>query len=145
MANGSKSIATCEDLSGGAVADAVKEAAGPLFAEGVILNSNSALDRLAMSSGESPPFADGETRAKALARAIRKLAGTDIGLSVHAVSEGDQRTENLGRGETYLALATGDGETVRHVRSAGSGRPDRQRAALHALSLLRRHLLGLDG
>lgn len=138
------SVATCEDLSGGAVADAVKEAAGALFAEGVILNSNTALDRLAKSGGENPPFADGESRAKALARATRKLAGTDIGLAVHAVAEGDQRTENLGRGETYLALATDNGETVRHVRSAGSGRPDRQRAALHGLSLLRRHLLRLD-
>ncbi len=140
----SSSIATCEDLSGGAVADAVQEAAGALFAEGVILNSNTALDRLAESGGEKPPFEDGESRALALARAIRRLAGTDIGMAVHAVTEGDQRSENLGRGETYVALVTTDGETVRHVRSAGSGRPDRQRAALHALSLLRRHLLGLD-
>ncbi len=139
-----KSIATCEDLSGGAVADAVRDAAGPLFAEGVVLNSNTALDRLAVSGGEKPPFADGESRAKALSRAIRSLADTDIGIAVHAFAEGDQRTENLGRGETYVALSTSDGEEVRHVRSAGSGRPDRQRAALHALSLLRRHLLGLD-
>lgn len=144
LKKGSKSVATCEDLSGGAVADAVQEAAGALFAEGVILNSNTALDRLAESGGEKPPFKDGELRSKALARAIRKLAGTDIGISVHAVAEGDQRAENLGRGETYIALATADSEIVRHVRSAGSGRPDRQRAALHALSLLRRHLLGLD-
>ncbi len=143
LRTGGKTLATCEDLSGGAVADAVKEAAGPLFAEGVILNSNTALDRLAESGGELPPFKDGESRSRALARAIRRLAGTEIGLSVHAVAEGDQRTENLGRGETYLALATKDSETVRHVRSAGSGRPDRQRAALHALSMLRRHLLGL--
>lgn len=141
---GNQTIATCEDLSGGAVADAIREAAGALFAEGVILNSNTALDRLAESGGEKPPFNDGEARSMALARAIRRLAGTDIGLSVHAVAEGDQRTQNLGSGETYLALATAEGETVRHVRSAGSGRPDRQRAALHALSLLRRHLLGLD-
>lgn len=144
LKKGNKSIATCEDLSGGAVADAVQDAAGALFAEGVILNSNTALDRLAESGGEKPPFQDGESRSKALARAIRKLAGTDIGISVHAVAEGDQRAENLGRGETYIALATADSEIVRHVRSAGSGRPDRQRAALHALSLLRRHLLGLD-
>lgn len=143
LQSGKTTVATCEDLSGGAVADAVQEAAGTLFAEGVILNSNEALDRLAKSGGESPPFADGEMRAKALARSVRTMASTDIGIAVHAVREGDQRTENLGRGETYIALATADGETVRHVRSAGSGRPDRQRAALHALSLLRRHLLGL--
>jgi len=137
-------ISTCEDLSGGAVADAAQEAAGTLFGEGVILNSNTALDRLAASAGEAPPFADGEARARALARAIRKLSGTQIGIAVHAVAEGDQRAENLGRGETFVVLATANGEKVRHVRSAGRGRPDRQRAAMHALSLLRRHLLGLD-
>lgn len=139
-----KTVATCEDLSGGAVADAIQEAAGPLFSEGVILNSNTALDRLATSGGETPPFDDGEDRAKALARSTRQLAATDIGIAVHAVAEGDQRTENLGRGETYVAIATEGSEIVRHVRSAGSGRPDRQRAALHALSLLRRHLLGIE-
>ena len=101
-------------------------------------------DRLAKSGGETPPFEDGEARSQALARAIRHLAATDIGVAVHAVVEGDQRTENLGRGETYIALATASTTVFRYVRSAGSGRPDRQRAALHALSLLRRHLLGLD-
>ncbi|MDA0232463.1 MAG: CinA family nicotinamide mononucleotide deamidase-related protein [Chloroflexi bacterium] len=136
-------IATCEDLSAGAVADAVREAAGPLFAEGVILNSNEALDRLAISGGERPPFPDGAARSAALARAIKHMAGTEIGLAVHAVPEGDQQAENLGRGETYVTLVTADSVRARHVRSAGSGRPDRQRAAMHALSLLRRHLQGL--
>jgi hypothetical protein len=42
-----------------------------------------------------------------------------------------------------VTLVSADSEQVRHVRSAGSGRPDRQRAGMHALSLLRRHLLGL--
>ena len=136
-------IATCEDLSGGAVADAVREAAGTHFAEGVILNSNEALDRLAISGGEKPPFPDGATRSLALARAIKRMAETEIGLAVHAVPEGDQQAENLGRGETYVSLVTTHSEKTRHVRSAGSGRPDRQRASMHALSLLRRHLLGL--
>ncbi len=136
-------IATCEDLSGGAVADAIHEAAGTLLSQGVILNSNEALERLAISGGKKPPFADGEARSKALARAIRQISGTEIGLAIHAVPEGDQKAENLGRGETYVTLATANSERTRHVRSAGRGRPDRQRAAMHALSLLRRHLLNL--
>jgi nicotinamide-nucleotide amidase len=136
-------VATCEDLSGGAVAESVREAAGQLFAQGVILNSTEALDHLAASGGEKPPFPDGAARSAALARAIMQMAGTQIGLAVHAVPEGDQQAENLGRGETYVTLVTADSERTRHVRSAGGGRPDRQRAAIHALSLLRRHLLGL--
>lgn len=137
-------IATCEDLSGGAVADAVQNAAQSLFAEGVILNSNEALERLVKAGGENPPFENGEERSKALARAVRKLTGASLGLAVHAVAEGDQRAENLGKGETYIALASDDGDRVRHVRSAGRGRPDRQRAAMHSLSMVRRQLLNLS-
>jgi nicotinamide-nucleotide amidase len=136
-------IATCEDLSGGAVADAVRDAADTLFVEGVVLNSNEALERMARAGGETPPFESGEARAKALARAVRKLTGAKLGLVAHAVAEGDQRAENLGKGETYIALASDSGERVRHVRSAGKGRPDRQRAAMHSLSMVRRQLLGL--
>jgi hypothetical protein len=50
---------------------------------------------------------------------------------------------NLGRGETYIVVSGPNGERTRHVRSAGRGGPDRQRAAMGALSLFRRELLGL--
>ena len=137
-------ISTYEDLSGGSLAEAVRDAAGGKFVEGVIVNTNEALERLARAGGEEPPFADGAKRAAALARALRRATGADLGLAVHAVEEGDQRTENLGRGQTHVALA-GDGiAAYRHNASAGRGRPDRRRASLNALSLIRRTLLGLE-
>ena len=102
-----------------------------------------ALEKIARSGGETPPFADGATRAAAVARAIKKSTGATYGIAVHGTEEGDQRTENLGKGETYIAVSGPNGERTRHVRSAGRGGPDRQRAAMGALSLFRRELLGL--
>jgi nicotinamide-nucleotide amidase len=137
-------VATYEDLAGGAIADVFLRAAGTAYVEGSTVNSNEALERLARAGGESPPFADGPERAAALSRAVRAVSGATLGVAVHAVEEGDQRTENLGRGETYIAVTDADGTHTRHVRSAGRGAPDRRRAALSSLSLVRRVLLGLD-
>jgi len=137
-------VATYEDLAGGAIADVFQRAAGDAYVEGNIINSNDALERLARAGGESPPFTDGPERAAALSRAIRVVSGATLGVAVHAVEEGDERTENLGRGETYIAVTDADGTYTRHVRSAGRGVPDRRRAALSSLSLVRRVLLGLD-
>jgi nicotinamide-nucleotide amidase len=137
-------VATYEDLAGGAIADVFQRAAGDAYIEGNIINSNDALERLARAGGESPPFADGPESAAALSRAIRAVSEATLGVAVHAIEEGDQRTENLGRGETYIAVTDADGTHARHVRSAGRGAPDRRRAALSSLSLVRRVLLGLD-
>ncbi len=137
-------VATYEDLAGGAIVDVFQRAAGDAYVEGNIINSNDALERLARAGGESPPFTDGPERAAALSRAIRVVSGATLGVAVHAVEEGDERTENLGRGETYIAVTDADGTYTRHIRSAGRGAPDRRRAALSSLSLVRRVLLGLD-
>jgi len=136
-------ISTYEDLSGGAVADAIQGAADVRFVEGSIVNSNAALERIVTAGGETPPFENGQARAEALARAMRKASGADVGLAVHAVEEGDQRTENLGRGETHIAVSLADEVRYHHNASAGRGRPDRRRASINAMSLLRRTLQGL--
>ena len=144
VAESKATVATCEDLSGGAVAAAIQEAAGPAFLESAIANTNDALEKIARAGGENPPFEDGAERAAALARAIRQTSGATYGIAVHGVEEGDQRTENLGRGETYIVVSGPNGERARHVRSAGRGTPDRRRAAMGTLSLFRRELLGIS-
>ncbi len=144
VAESKATVATCEDLSGGAVAAAIQEAAGPAFLESAIANTNDALEKIARAGGENPPFEDGAERAAALARAIRQTSGATYGIAVHGVEEGDQRTENLGRGETYIVVSGPTGERARHVRSAGRGAPDRRRAAMGTLSLFRRELLGIS-
>jgi nicotinamide-nucleotide amidase len=137
-------VAICEDLSGGSVASAFQSAADSAFLQSSIVNSNEAVEKIALAGGETPPFADGAERAAALARAVRKTTGAIYGIAVHGAEEGDQRTENLGRGETYIVVSGPNGERTRHVRSAGRGEPDRQRAAMGALSVFRQELLGLS-
>ncbi len=138
-----ETVACYEDLSGGSVAMALEEAAGPRFVQGVTVNSNEALEKFAAAGGEHPPFGGGAERASALARAVRSFSGAGLGVAVHGTAEGDQRTQNLGRGDTFMAIAGAAKVRLRHVRSAGRGGPDRRRAALNVLSLLRRELLGL--
>ena len=136
-------IATCEDLSGGSVASAIQKSADSAFLQSFIVNSNEALEKIARAGGDPPPFADRGERAAALARAVKETTGATYGIAVHGTEEGDKRTENLGRGETYIVVSGPNGERTKHVRSAGRGGPDRQRAAMGALSLFRRELLGL--
>ena len=137
-------ISTYEDLSAGSISDTFQEAAGDLFLQGVTINSDSGRERFAATVGDSPPLTDGAALTHSLANAVRAVSGADLGLAVHAVEQRGQTAENLGRGETYLALV-GDGIAAsRQVQSAGRGRPDRRRAAVHALSLVRRALLGLE-
>ena len=137
-------ISTYEDLSAGSISDTFQEAAGDLFIQGVTINSDSARERFTATVGDSPPLTDGAALTHSLANAVRAVSGADLGLAVHAVEQRGQTAENLGRGETYLALV-GDGIAAsRQVQSAGRGRPDRRRAAVHALSLVRRALLGLE-
>ncbi|MDE0592053.1 MAG: CinA family nicotinamide mononucleotide deamidase-related protein [Dehalococcoidia bacterium] len=143
LVSNNATVATCEDLSGGSVASAIQKSADSAFLQSAIVNSQEALEKIARSGGETPPFADGAERAVALARSIRKTTGATYGIAVHGTEESGQRTENLGRGETYIVVSGPDGERTRHVRSAGRGAPDRQRAAMGVLSMLRRELLGL--
>ena len=144
VADSEATVATYEDISGGSVAAAIQDAAGPAFLESAIVNTNDAMEKIARSGGETPPFADRAERAAALARATKKTAGATYGIAVHGVEEGDQRTEILGRRETYIAVSGPEGERTRHVRSAGRGAPDRRRSAMGALSLFRRELLGIS-
>lgn len=137
-------VATCEDLSGGSVATAMRDASGSSLLHSSIVNSNNSLDKIAREGGEAPPFDNGADKTAALARAIKRATGATYGIAVHGVEEGQEQAENLGRGETHMVVSGPFGERSRHVRSAGRGAPDRKRAAMGAMSLLRRELLQLD-
>ena len=64
---------------------------------------------------------------------------------MHGITESaetESSAVNLGRGDTYIVICDAEKTEVRHVRSAGSGAPDRRRAAMYAFGTLRQHLLG---
>ena len=135
-------VAVYEDLSAGAVSDSMRTAAGELFIEAIIANTDLVRERL-IGHDDSEQMS-GEERAKTLANAIREHSGAKIGIAVHGVAEthGAENTAmNLGRGDTYIVISEANGTKLRHVQSAGSGAPDRRRAAMYAFGTLRQHLI----
>ena len=135
-------VAVYEDLSAGAVSDSMRTAAGDRFLEAIVANTDVPRHRLigdVHGSEES-----GEERAKALAQAIREHSGATIGIAVHGIPESadpDASAVNLARGDTYIVVSDAEKSEMRHIRSAGSGAPDRRRAAMYAFGTLRQHLL----
>ncbi len=136
-------VAVYEDLSAGAVSDSMRTAAGDMFLEAIVANTDLPGDRLIGTQNGSEIV--GEKRATALARAIREHSGASIGVAVHGIpetAENENSAVNLGRGDTYIVICDAEKIEIRHVRSAGSGAPDRRRAAMYAFGTLRQHLLG---
>ena len=134
-----ETVAVYEDLSGGAVSDSMRTSAGDRFLEAIVANTDVPRDRL-IGNGNSEEMA-GEERAKALANAIRQHSGATLGIAVHGIPEAEGSAENLAHGDTYIVIADAEKTEMRHVRSAGSGAPDRRRAAMYAFGALRQHLL----
>ena len=132
-------VAVYEDLSGGAVSDSMRTAAGAGFLEAIVANTDLPRDRL-IGNGADIEMS-GEDRAKVLAQAIREHSGATVGIAVHGIPEVEGSAVNLARGDTYIVICDAEKTEVRHVRSAGSGAPDRRRAAMYAFGTLRQHLL----
>ena len=135
-------VAVYEDLSAGAVSDSMRTAAGERFLEAIVANTDIPRNRL-IGEIESEGMS-GEERSKALAQAIREHSGASIGIAVHGIPESpdaEVSAVNLARGDTYIVVCDADKIEMRHVRSAGSGAPDRLRAAMYAFGTLRHHLL----
>ena len=149
-------VASYEDRTGGTVAAALREAAGERFVEGRIVTADAARLRLSEAAGEGMEVS-GEALASALARAVCRLSGADVALAVHsndapaagnagqmaaaATMTGSAQPQNLGPGNTWLAVAGAAGEHGHHLGIGVRGQVDRRRAAVAALSLLRRSLL----
>ncbi len=153
-------VASYEDRTGGTVAAALREAAGERFVEGRIVTADAARVRLADAAGEGTDGSGGAL-ASALARAVCRLSGADVALAVHstdaaaagsgggadgqmagaATVAASAEPQNLGPGNTWLAVAGATGEHSHHLGIGVRGQVDRRRAAVAALSLLRRSLL----
>jgi nicotinamide-nucleotide amidase len=142
-------VASCEDRTGGMVAAALHGAAGERFVEGRIVTTEAARARLAEAGGEATA-ASGAELAAAMARAMRRVSGAEVTLAVHACDAaaegaaeqmaGAATAQNLGPGNTWLAVAGAPGELGHHLGIGARGPVDRRRAAVAGLSLLRRAL-----
>lgn len=150
-------LASWEGLTGGMVAQQLHEAGDSLFLQGTIGPQEAVLRRILDADGADSNVGelskDLEVLTGRLASAVRVQAGSALGLAVYSVMDplnpaggGRGRTsENLNPGKTYIAVASDDGTTRRVYNFAGMGLPDRTRAAMHTLDLLRVTILHSRG
>jgi nicotinamide-nucleotide amidase len=140
----SLSIAVYEDLTGGMLAERLRQANADGFKEGIIGGTGSVQRVLSQIRGDGG--ADGSPQddvvlTERLASAVRAWSGADLGLASHGVTDDKAERENLSSGRTYVSLAGEQGVVNRMYEFAGTGRPDRLRASFNALEFLRQALL----
>jgi nicotinamide-nucleotide amidase len=138
-------LATAESCTGGLVAQRITAVPGAsdYFAGGAVTYTNQAkaqwlgvsgelIDRLGPVSGEV---------AEAMARGIRKIAGSSIGISVTGIAGPDGGTEAVPVGTVYVGLADEAGSSNKRLILAGDRHLIRSRAATAAMELARRRYL----
>ena len=139
-------VASFEGLTGGLVAQQLQEADGPRFLQGTIGQQETTMQAILGANGAgSRESAEPEALTGQLASAVRAGAGSDLGLAVLSIPDdptptggaNNSSSENLRAGNTYIAVDSSQGINQRVYNFAGPGLPDRTRASLHALDLLR--------
>lgn len=145
-------VALAESCTGGLIARLLTDQPGAsaFFERGAVTYANSAkigwlkvpaplLDKFGAVSAEC---------ARAMARGIRRAAGSDLGLAVTGIAGPDGGTPEKPVGTVFIALATAEGERVEAFLFHGDRGQIRLHSACTALDWLRRqaiaHLTG-DG
>src|SRR5947207_2163628 len=140
-----KTVAACEDLTCGQLAERLQSASMEHFGAGFICNSEVAMRALLKVAGDAKKIDDvlknPITLTDELAAAARAQSGCDFGLALHAIADPDSKVQNLARGQTYVSLTDGKRFLRRESTSAGRGAYDRSRMTLNAVDLLRKALL----
>jgi nicotinamide-nucleotide amidase len=144
-----KTVAVCEDLTCGHLAERLQTASTEQFGAGFICNSEAAVRSLLQYSRD-PKKIDAVLNepvllTEELAWAAREHSGCDFGLALHAVAEPNSEIQNLARGQMYVSLTDGKQFLRRESTSAGRGAYDRSRMTLNAIDLLRTALLETVG
>lgn len=140
-----QTVAVCEDLTCGQLAERVQTASMEHFAAGFICNGEAATRALLKGSQDGKKIDEALKDPIALtdemARAARAQSGCDFGLALHAIADPNSKIQNLARGQTYISLTDGKNFLRRESTSAGRGAYDRSRMTLNAIDLLRTALL----
>ncbi|MBM3321769.1 MAG: competence/damage-inducible protein A [Candidatus Eisenbacteria bacterium] len=143
-----RTVAVAESCTGGRVADLLTTVPGSsaFFREGFVpYQASRKIETLGVPEDliRRAGTVSAEVAAE-LARRARARAGTDIGIGVTGVA-GPESVEGKPVGLVYAALDADDGTIAREWRIPGSRDRVKDRAALHAINLVRLYLLGGPG
>lgn len=139
-------LALAESCTGGLMAKRITDISGAsgCFAYGCVTYSNEAKQRLLGVSSRTLALYGAVSRETALemARGVRALAGSDVGVAITGVA-GPEPSEGKDPGLVYIAISHRDGEAVLVPNRRYTYDRDRIRhsAASHALDLVRREVL----
>jgi nicotinamide-nucleotide amidase len=141
----SKLIVACaESLTGGGLASRLADVPGASgYLAGAVVAYTPEAKRRVLGVSEETLSKDGvvsETCALEMARGVRGLFETDVGVSTTGVA-GPEELEGHPPGELWVAVASEGREEARHFRAPGDRAQVRRWAQVQALDLLRKHLL----
>jgi nicotinamide-nucleotide amidase len=137
-------LAVAESCTGGLIGHLLTQVAGisACLDRVIVSYSNRAkVDSLAV--GEDILEAHGAVSrevAEAMATGVRRLAGTDLGLSTTGIAGPSGATKTKPVGLVYVGLAHPGGCVVSEQVFPGSREAVKLRAAIHALNMIRTHL-----
>ena len=138
-------IATAESCTGGLLSARLVNYPGisSVFMEGIISYSNQSKVRLLGVKPETlgKYGAVSEEVAKEMAEGVRRIAGTDIGVSITGVAGPDGGTETHPVGLAYIGICINGVTKIKKINTSGSRSRIRNRLANTALDLIRREIL----
>ncbi len=138
-------LALAESCTGGLIAAQLTDIPGAsaFLERGAVTYANSAKMRLAGGTGGGSRAGGRRQRgcARAMARGIRRAAGSDLGLAVTGIAGPAGGTPQKPVGTVFLALCAAQTEQVKMYRFAGDREQIRQMAACTGLDWLRRYAL----
>jgi len=138
-------LATAESCTGGLLSSRLTDVPGSsaYFLRGAVTYSNQAkIDTLAVKKISLDMYgAVSKQVAEEMAEGARKLAGSDIGLSVTGIAGPDGGTLEKPVGLVYIAISTDNEMLSKEFRLSGDRIWIKERTAQSALDMLRRYLL----
>ena len=142
-----ETLAAAESCTGGLIAKRMTDLAGAsrVFKGGVVSYTNEVKAGVLGVKQETLEKygAVSEETAKEMAEGVRRITGSDYGISVTGVAGPDKDDRGNEVGKVYIGIASKDGTVVRRLQLGGRRERIRNSAANHAVDLLRRRLLGL--
>ncbi len=139
------SVAFAESCTGGLVSSVITDIPGisTVFDRAVVTYSNkSKVENLGVKQETLDKYgAVSRDTAIEMAEGIRRVAGTDLGLSVTGIAGPDGGTEEKPVGLVYIALAHKAGTHCKELKLAGSRKRIRNMTVLNAFDMIRRLLI----
>ncbi len=139
-----KTVAVAESCTGGLLSEQITRSPGisKCFITGAITYSNESKIKLLNVSPQTLDKygAVSEQTALEMAEGVKRLGGTDIGISITGIAGPDGGTQEKPVGCIYIGVVTNDKSTCKKINLVGDRLKIRNMTAMHALDMIR-HLI----